>query len=133
MRKALGRREKGPGESFLFLPDWKGAAFLFEKQMKVKPLGNVCWWFSFMSQHILNTFPQRSGITISFHVQGHENTPKISLKPKQREGGENASLTTKWSCEQAHVQQLKAPQLCRESQKTGLLSLLPSPKDPACF
>lgn len=133
MRKALGRREKGPGESFLFLPDWKGAAFLFEKQMKVKPLGNACWWFSFMSQHILNTFPQRSGITISFHVQGHENTPKISLKRSKEKGGRMHLWQQNDHVNRRIVQQLKAPQLCRESQKTGLLSLLPSPKDPACF
>lgn len=53
------------------LCECKEAAFLFEKQMKVKPLGNSDWWFPFMNQHILNTFPLRSGITISFHVQGH--------------------------------------------------------------
>jgi hypothetical protein len=48
-----------------------------------------------MKQHILNTFPLRSGITISFHVQVHHNAPKISLKQEQREGSKKTALTTK--------------------------------------
>lgn len=49
----------------------------------------------FHEADILNTFPQRSSIAIPFHVQGRENTPKLSLKRKQREGGGKAFLTTK--------------------------------------
>lgn len=62
-----GKHWKRKGSWEIFLWEWKEAAFLFEKRMKVKPLGNSDWWFSFMNQPALNTFPLRSGITISFY------------------------------------------------------------------
>lgn len=56
MRKVLGRKEKGPGESFPFLPKWKEAASLFERQMKVKPLEMILFH---EPAHLKHVSPER--------------------------------------------------------------------------
>lgn len=114
--RRAGTRKK-PGESFLW--EQRKQLFPLKSRWSLSPAG--LWWFSFMSQHILNTFPVGSGIANSCSRSQKYSQSKLEAPGKGRKQTSSFNKEIiKWTGSWYRCSRLSSGQLRHAAQMAAL-------------